>query len=49
MTLREKAKKGGETTSARHGREFYRQIGKPGGQKIRELIARGKARETGNG
>ena len=35
-------KKGGETTLERYGPEFYEEIGKKGGQKVRELIAEGK-------
>jgi len=33
MTVREAGKKGGETTSEKHGREFYQEIGHKGGQK----------------
>jgi general stress protein YciG len=35
-------KKGGETTLERYGPQFYEEIGKKGGQKVRELIAEGK-------
>ncbi|HOF88661.1 MAG TPA: hypothetical protein PLZ36_11250, partial [Armatimonadota bacterium] len=38
--------KGGETTAKTHGHEFYEEIGhkggEKGGQKVRELIERGK-------
>jgi len=41
-------KKGGETTLERYGPQFYEEIGKKGGQKVRELIEEGKkARKRG--
>jgi hypothetical protein len=42
MTVREAGKKGGETTKQRYGEGYYESIGKKGGQKVRELIRRGK-------
>ena len=42
MTVAEAGRKGGETVKAERGREFYEQIGKKGGQKVRELIAQAK-------
>jgi general stress protein YciG len=49
MTVQEAGKKGGETTSKTHGREFYEEIGHKGGQKggprVRELIEEGKEAE----
>lgn len=36
-------KKGGETVKAERGIEFYQQIGRKGGQKVRELIEAGRA------
>jgi len=33
LTVREAGQKGGKTTSQRHGREFYQEIGHKGGQK----------------
>jgi len=46
MTVREAGlrggHKGGEATSRSHGREFYEEIGHKGGQKVRELIQKGK-------
>ncbi len=42
MTVREAGRKGGETTSERYGPEFYEEIGHKGGQKVRELIQKGK-------
>ena len=35
-------KKGGETTRDRYGHEFYEEIGRKGGNKVRELIEAGK-------
>lgn len=42
MTVREAGQKGGETTSRTHDRGFYQEIGHKGGQKVRELIEKGK-------
>ena len=50
MSVREAGRKGGQTTARTHGRGFYQEIGHKGGQiggpkggqKVRELIARGK-------
>ena len=42
MTVAEAGRRGGATTAQRHGPEFYEQIGKKGGQKVAELIARGR-------
>lgn len=36
-------KKGGETVKAERGIEFYQEIGRKGGQKVRELIEAGRA------
>jgi general stress protein YciG len=36
-------RKGGETTKKRYGPGYYESIGKKGGQKVKELIAAGKA------
>ena len=43
ISVREAGRRGGTTTKERHGPEFYREIGHKGGQKVRELIERGKA------
>jgi uncharacterized protein len=45
MTVREAGRKGGETTKRTHGHDFYVQIGHKGGQKVRDLINRGKLNE----
>jgi len=53
MTVREAGRKGGETTSRTHGHEFYEEIGHKGGeiggprggQRVRELIEKGKDAE----
>ncbi|MFA7253605.1 MAG: KGG domain-containing protein [Patescibacteria group bacterium] len=42
MTVQEAGRKGGTRTSQTHGREFYQEIGHKGGQKVRDLINRGK-------
>ena len=48
MSVREAGKlggrKGGEATARTHGRGFYQEIGHKGGQKVRELIQKGKGR-----
>ncbi|PIW21296.1 MAG: hypothetical protein COW32_10765, partial [Candidatus Aquicultor secundus] len=38
-------KKGGQTTKQKYGHEFYEEIGHKGGQKVKELIERGKRAE----
>ncbi len=45
MTVQEAGKKGGKRTAETHGREFYSEIGHKGGQKVKELIERGKEAE----
>ena len=49
MSVREAGQRGGEKTSSTHGREFYEKIGqmggKKGGQRVRELIDKGKEAE----
>ncbi|NLC55858.1 MAG: Em GEA1 (EM1) [Armatimonadetes bacterium] len=53
MSVREAGRKGGETTAERHGHEFYEEIGHKGGeiggprggQRVRELIEKGKQAE----
>ena len=46
LTVREAGRKGGQkggqTTKARYGHEFYEEIGHKGGQKVRQLIEAGK-------
>ncbi len=37
--------KGKEKTSETHGREFYEEIGHKGGQKVKELVEKGKQAE----
>ncbi|MDI6897553.1 hypothetical protein [Methanocella conradii] len=48
ISVREAGRKGGLATSRTHGHEFYESIGhkggSKGGQRVRELIARGKER-----
>ena len=45
MSVREAGRKGGEVTSQRHGPQFYEEIGRKGGQKVKQLIERGKQAE----
>jgi len=47
MTVREAGRKGGEVTAQRHGPQFYEEIGRKGGQKVKQLIEQGK-RAQGN-
>jgi general stress protein YciG len=47
MTVKEAGRKGGNTTKERHGPGYYENIGKKGGQKVRELIERGKKATSG--
>jgi len=42
ISVKEAGRKGGEKTSQTHGREFYEEIGHKGGQKVRDLIQKGK-------
>ena len=42
MTVAEAGRRGGATTAERHGREFYEEIGKRGGQKVADLVAKGR-------
>ncbi len=44
MTVSEAGRKGGITVRDERGHAFYEEIGRKGGQKVRELIARGKSR-----
>ena len=48
MSVAEAGRKGGETTSQRHGEAHYQRIGKMGGQKVKRLIAAGKEAEGGS-
>lgn len=46
LTMREAGRLGGEATLARHGVEHYHRIGRKGGQRLRELLARGREEEA---
>ena len=46
MTVGEAGRKGGKSTLKKYGPEFYEEIGKKGGQKVRKLIEQGKALQT---
>lgn len=43
------SKHGGDKTKEKYGNEHYAEIGKLGGQKVKELIARGKLLDTTDG
>jgi uncharacterized protein len=49
MSVKEAGHKGGEKTAETHGREFYEEIGhkggEKGGQRVKELIEKGKGTE----
>jgi general stress protein YciG len=45
MTVEEAGRMGGEKTAETHGEEFYSEIGRKGGQKVRRLIREGKEHE----
>ena len=53
MSVREAGRRGGEATSASHGHEFYEDIGQKGGEKggqrVSELVEKGKQAEGGRG
>lgn len=42
LTVQEAGRKGGETVLRERGPEFFAEIGKKGGQKVRDLINAGK-------
>ncbi len=44
MTVSEAGRTGGITVRDERGHAFYEEIGRKGGQKVRELIERGKTR-----
>ena len=44
MTVSEAGRKGGIAVRDERGHAFYEEIGRKGGQKVRELIERGKSR-----
>jgi uncharacterized protein len=45
MSVRDAGRKGGERTAERHGPQFYQEIGRKGGQKVKQLIEQGKRAE----
>lgn len=42
LSVREAGRKGGTTVRDKYGPDFYKNIGQKGGQKVRDLINRGK-------
>lgn len=49
LTVREAGRLGGKATAAKHGLEFFAEIGRKGGQRVRELLAQGRAAEAQDG
>ncbi|MHB1004254.1 MAG: hypothetical protein ACYC3S_01275 [Chloroflexota bacterium] len=47
MTVREAGRKGGETTSKKHGRGFYESIGRKGGRTVSEKYGHEHFEEIG--
>jgi hypothetical protein len=49
MSVQEAGQKGGERTASTHGHEFYSEIGQKGGeiggQRVRDLVEKGKEHE----
>ena len=45
MSVREAGQKGGQRTASTHGKEFYTSIGKKGGDRVSELVDKGKQAE----
>jgi general stress protein YciG len=43
ISVKEAGRRGGNMTKKRHGHEFYEKIGHKGGQKVKELIEKGKS------
>ena len=43
ISVKEAGRRGGNMTKKRHGHEFYEKIGHKGGQKVKDLIAKGKS------
>lgn len=46
MSVKEAGRKGGQSTSRQHGPQFYHEIGTKGGQRVKDLIKKGKQTET---
>ncbi len=45
MTVAEAGRKGGKSTSATHGKDFYKAIGHKGGTRVKQLIEAAKQAE----
>jgi general stress protein YciG len=46
MTVADAGRLEGEKTAKTHGEKFYREIGRKGSRKVRNLIAEGKKHEN---
>jgi len=46
MSVSEAGRRGGMKTSKTHGKDFYKKIGKQGGNRVKALIEAGKKRES---
>lgn len=46
LTVREAGRLGGQKTKERHGPEFFKANGLKGGNRVKELLAKGKAVEA---
>lgn len=42
MSVREAGQKGGQKTSQTHGHEHYEEIGRKGGERVHDLVDKGK-------
>lgn len=45
LTVREAGRRGGQATAERHGAAFYERIGRKGGQRVKDLLDRGREAE----
>ena len=49
MTVAEAGRRGGMKTKERYGSEYYSEIGRLGGYRVKELVAEAKAAEQEQG
>ena len=48
MSVGEAGRKGGKTTLKKYGQDFYKEIGKKGGDTVKKLIEQGKRAQKKN-